>query len=273
ENARFKSRQNSHVMGGDYVAVALDMGRWGLYNYYMFFVNAKGELYKCYTWPHRYDLVLRDRGLPEVSAAAKIDKAKKCWTAELKVSLKGLLRHPADGFPKIAGLDLRRLQWGEERGKHKFSVYWTGMANVSGRSMHPQYDHLATWKPLFPKLYPVRSESYACGRGWVQLVFPESFGHLNFEVGKIDNKLVTRQGKKLIGHLYARAGWDVQKFDRLAKAFDAPRMETWEDTRPEHPAGEPKVMLTKPVREPGGAARFAAKPAVSAAGNGVKIAF
>ncbi len=273
EDAKFKSRGNAHVMGGDYVAVALDMGRWGLYQYYMFFINAKGELYKCFTWPHRYDLVLNKRGLPEASAAAKVDKAKKCWTAELKIPLKDLLRHPADGLPKTLGLDLRRLQWADDRGKHKFSVYWTGMANVSGKNMHPQYDHMATWKPLFPKLYPTYSASYACGRGWVQLVFPESFGHLDFEAGKIDNKLVTGQGKKLIGHLYARAGWDVRKFDGLAKAFDAPRMEAWEDLRPEHPAGEPKVVLTKPVREPGGAASFASKPAVSEAGGGVRIAF
>ena len=74
-NAGFRRRANSHVMGGDYVAVAIDMGRFGFYNYYMFVVNPSGELYKCFTWPHRYDLVLRDLGLPAATAAAKVDKA------------------------------------------------------------------------------------------------------------------------------------------------------------------------------------------------------
>ncbi len=264
---------NAQVLGGDYVAVFFDMGRWGLYNYYMFAVDGAGNLYKCFTWPHRYDLVLYGRGLPEAKAAAKVDKAGKRWTAEVSISLQGLLRHPAGGFPKIAGLDLRRLQWGEDRGKHKFSLYWTGMANVVGKRVRPQYDRMITWKPLFPKRYPVFSDSYACGEGWVQMVFPESFGHLKFDVGKIDNKIVSGQGSKLIGLADARAGWNVKQRPRYAKAFDAPRMETWEDSRPEYPQGEPRVAMTKPVRVPGAAAKFAAKPAVAAKGTGVEIAF
>ncbi|MFO7899114.1 MAG: hypothetical protein R6V58_08645, partial [Planctomycetota bacterium] len=60
ENEKYRRRRNAHVMAGDYVALAIDMGRFGFYNYYMFFVNPAGDLYKCFTWPHRYDLVLRD---------------------------------------------------------------------------------------------------------------------------------------------------------------------------------------------------------------------
>ncbi len=41
-NDRLKRRKNSHVMGGDYVALAIDMGRFWFYNYYMFFVNPSG---------------------------------------------------------------------------------------------------------------------------------------------------------------------------------------------------------------------------------------
>ncbi len=277
ENARFKRRRckNAHVMGGDYVAVALDMGRWGLYNYYVFFVNAKGELYKSFTWPMRYDLILRDLALPAATSAAKIDKAGKSWSAELKIPLKGLLRHPADGFPKVVGLDLRRVQWGEERGKAKFSIYWTGMANVSGKNMRPQYDHMATWKPLF-ETYPNYLNAYACGRGWVQLVFPESFGHLEFEAGKIDNKLVTGQGSRLIGLAGTRTGWHKPKEMRAQafKAFDAPRMEHWADLRPvKHPEDKPVVVSTAPVRTAGSALSFTRKPSIKQAGKETRISF
>jgi hypothetical protein len=274
ENARFKRRYNSHVMGGDYVAVALDMGRWGLYNYYMFFVNAKGELYKCFTWPVRYDLVLQKIGLPAAVAATRIDKAGKSWTAELKIPLKDLLRHPADGFPKIVGLDLRRVQWGKERGTAKFSIYWTGMANVVGNRIKPQYDHMATWKSLF-ETYPNYRYSYCTSRGWVQLIFPESFGHVELEVGEIDNKLISGKGARLYGLAGTRTSWHKPKEMRARayKAFDAPRMEYWADLRSKHPAGEPRVMLAKPVRKPGGVATFETKPAVSKAGDSVKITF
>ncbi|KKL10281.1 hypothetical protein LCGC14_2557410, partial [marine sediment metagenome] len=232
-NERLKRRANSHVMGGDYVAVAVDMGRFGFYNYYMFFINPSGELYRCFTWPHRYDLVLRDHALPNADAAAKVDKAGKTWTVELKVPLKDLLRYPSDGFPSVIGLDLRRVQWGADRGRQELEIYWTGMANVTKNRVAPQYDHMATWKPLFAT-YPNYPNAYAAGRGWVQLVFPESFGHVRIASGTIDNALVSGQGKRLIGLIATRTNWRETKKTRarVIKMFDAPRMETWADLRP-----------------------------------------
>ncbi|MFO7897426.1 MAG: hypothetical protein R6V58_00025, partial [Planctomycetota bacterium] len=244
-------------------------------NYYMFFVNPAGDLYKCFTWPHRYDLVLRDVELPEATAAARISKAKKQWTAELRVPLKPMLRYPADGFPRIIGLDLRRLQWGADRGKHKFSVYWTGMANVVGNRIQPQYEHMATWKPLF-KTFPNYRHAYAAGRGWVQLIFPESFGHVRLAVGSIDNELVVGQGEKLTGLIGTRASWwwrPEETRARVARMFDAPRMETWADRRPSHPDGVPRVVRTPPVRKPGMVPRFLEKPTVEQADGQTRIAF
>jgi len=273
-NEKYRRRRNSHVMGGDYVTVAIDMGRFGFYNYYMFFVNPAGELFKCFTWPHRYDLVLRDLALPAATAAAKMDKAKKQWTVELKVPLKEMLRHPGDGFPRIIGLDLRRLQWGDERGKHKFSVYWTGMANVVGNRIKPQYDHMATWKPLF-ETYP-NNYAYAAGRGWVQLVFPGSFGHLRLEAGTLDNKLVTGQGARLTGLLGTQTSiWHRYKTMRAkaVKRLDRPRMEYWADLRPKHPAGQPTVVTERPVRRPGVVPRFVEKPSVRKMKDGTQISF
>ncbi len=275
-NARHKRRMNSHVMGGDYVAVAIDMGRFGFYNYTMFFVNAVGDVYKCFTWPHRYDLVLRDLALPAATAAAKVDKAKRAWTVELKIPLKDLLRYPADGFPKTVGLDLRRVQWGADRGKHKLDIYWTGMANVTGNRVQPQYDHMATWRPLF-ETFPDYKNAYAAGRGWVQLVFPESFGHVTLDAGTLDNKLVVGEGKRLVGLIGTRTGWHNPKKYRalVAKQFDAPRMEHWADVRRlPHPTGEPKVIVTEPVNKPGAAApRFVKKPTVTAAEGRTQISF
>ena len=272
-NAKFRRRANSHVMGGDYVAVAIDMGRFGLFNYYMFVVNPSGELYKCFTWPHRYDLVLRDLELPAATAAAKVDKARKCWTVELKVPLRDLLRHPSDGFPRIVGLDLRRVQWGADRGKQEPKIYWTGMANVTGNRIKPQYDHMATWQPLF-KTYP-NYPSYAAGRGWVQLVFPESFGHVKFEAGTLENKLVVGQGKKLAGLIGTRLGWERLRKSRakMAKLFDAPRMEYWADLRPPHPTGTARVVSTPPVLKRGVAPRFVEKPSVRGTKDGTQISF
>jgi len=275
ENARFKRRGNAHVMGGDYVALALDMGRWGLFNYTMFFVNAKGELYKCFTWPHRYDLILRDLGLPAAEAAAAVDRAGNRWTAELKIPLKDLLRHPADGFPSTVGVDLRRVQWGAERGKHELKIYWTGAANVTGNRIKPHYDHMATWKPLF-QTYPDYRYAYAAGRGWVQLIFPESFGLLNFEAGRIANKPVSGQGDRLTGLIASRSsGWWKAKETRarLIKVFDAPRMEYWADLRPSHPHGTPAVVSTAPVRKPGVVPRFTEKPSVKQTAKETRIAF
>ncbi|MFH0983128.1 MAG: hypothetical protein V2A79_16535 [Planctomycetota bacterium] len=266
-------KRNYPVLAGDYAALCLDLGRFGFHNYYIFAVSPKGEVYRCFTWPHRYDLVLTDVGLPAVQGAAKMDKAGTCWTAELKIPLKDLLRYPADGVPSLVGADLRRVQWGDDRGKQKFTVYWTGHALVEGGTgMNLQYDHMATWKPLFEK-YPDYNASYACSKGWVQLIFPESFGPLNLEIGKIDNRLVSGQGANLIGHVEARAGWDLAQWDRLAKDFDAPRMEQWDDLRPEHPAGKPEVVMTEPVRKAGQTAGFAAKPAVTTAGAETHISF
>lgn len=268
---RLKRRGNAHVMGGDYVAVAVDLGRFGFYNYYMFFVNAEGEVYRCFTWPHRYDLVLHEEGLPVPKATAKVDKAGKVWTVELKIPLTEMLRYPQDGIPKIIGLDLRRVQWGADRGTDKLKVYWTGMANVD-RPIKPQYDHMVTWKPLFES-QPHYSTSYACGRGWVQLVFPESFGHVRLACGTLADKLVSGEGAKLIGLVDARTGWDVSRWSKLAKAFDAPRMEYWEDLRPQHPQGEPEVVMTPPVRKPGEAVKFAAGPTASLVAGGRRVSF
>ncbi|MHC4914819.1 MAG: sigma-70 family RNA polymerase sigma factor [Planctomycetota bacterium] len=278
EDARLKGRRgtpNSHVMGGDYVALALDMGRWGFYNYYVFAVNPKGELYKCFTWPHRYDLILRDVALPAAEAAAKIDKPGKRWTVEMEVKLEDVLRHPRDGFPKIAGVDLRRVQWGHERGKHKYSVYWTGMANVVGNRIKPQYERMATWTPLF-ETFPEYKHTYAAGRGWVQLTFPEGFGHVSFEAGKVENRLVTGQGARLKGLIGTRTGWSrtAEMRAAAAKAFDAPRMEYFEDLRPlKHADVRAAVVSTAPVRKPGASVSFAAKPKVQEAGDGMRISF
>ena len=273
-NEKYQRRANSHVMGGDYVAVAIDMGRFGFYNYYMFFVNPAGELYRCFTWPHRYDLVLRDLALPKAAAAATIDKARKQWTVELKVPLNEMLRHRADGLPKIVGLDLRRLQWGAERGKHKFSIYWTGMANVVGNRVKPQYDRMVTWKPLFDT-YP-NTGAYAAGRGWVQLVFPEAFGHVTLDVGTLDNKLIVGQGKRLAGLIGARVSiWHRYKttLAKTVKLLDQPRMEYWADMRPEHPTGAPRVISTPPVRRPGAEPRFVKKPAVKQSNERTQVSF
>ena len=273
-NEKYQRRVNSHVMGGDYVALAIDMGRFGFYNYYMFFVNPAGELYKCFTWPQRYDLVLRDLELPAASAAAKIDKAGKCWTVELKIPLKPMLRYPADGFPKLVGLDLRRLQWGEERGKHPFSIYWTGMANVVGNRIKPQYDRMVTWMPLFDT-YP-DTGAYAAGRGWVQLVFPEAFGHVKLDAGTLENTLVAGQARRLAGLIGARVSvWHRYKTTLAAtlKQLDRPRMEYWADMRPQHPAGTPKVVLTRPVTRPGVTPRFVEVPAAQRTGEGTRISF
>jgi hypothetical protein len=274
DSEKYKRRANSHVMGGDYVAVAIDMGRFGFYNYTMFFVNAKGELYKCFTWPHRYDLVLRNVALPAATAAAKIDKAAKRWSVELKIPLKDLLRHPADGMPRIIGLDLRRLQWGKERGKHSFKIYWTGMANVTSNRIKPQYDHMATWKPLF-KTYPAYN-GYAVGRGWVQLVFPESFGHVRLQAGTLDNKLVAGEGKRLAGLIGTRTSiWYSYKktVAEVTRLLDRPRMEYWADLRPDHPTGRPAVIVTKPIRKPGVTPRFIAKPTVERVGELTRVSF
>ncbi len=264
--------RNYQVLGGDYAALALDLGKYGFYNYYFIAISPKGDVYRCFTWPHRYDLILNEQGLPKITGAAKIDKAGKCWTAELKIPLKELLRHPADGLPKIVGADLRRVQWGGDRGTKKLKIYWTRAANVSGKTQNTQYDHMATWKPLF-KTYPSYSESYSCGRGWVQATFAESFGHLRLEAGKIDNKLVSGQGKRLIGLVDGRIGWDRRKFDKMAKTFDVPRMEQWDDARPAHPTGKPKVIVTPPIRRPGRKPGFAAKPSATRAGKETRISF
>ncbi len=275
ENPRFKKRGNAHTMGGDYAALAVDMGRWGLYNYYMFVVNAKGELYRCFTWPHRYDLILRSEALPTATAAAKIDRAGKCWTAEIEIPLEEMLRYPKDGLPKVIGLDPRRVQWGTDRGKSRFKIYWTGMGCVEGKSMNAQYEHMASWKPLFEK-YPEYRNAYACGRGWVQLTFPESFGHVQLEAGKIDNQLVSGQGSRLLGLAGTRTGWHDTKGTRAAafKAFDAPRMEYLADLRRrEHPKDTPQVVSTAPVRKPGVAVTFAEKPSVAPDKQGVAVSF
>jgi hypothetical protein len=275
ENAKYQRRNNAHVMAGDYVALAVDMGRFGFYNYYMFFINPAGDLYKCFTWPHRYDLVLRDLELPAAAAAARIDKTAKEWTVELRVPLKPMLRYPADGFPRMVGLDLRRLQWGADRGQHKFSVYWTGMANVVGNRIQPQYEHLATWKPLFDTYYNYPN-AYAAGRGWVQLVFPESFGHVRLAAGTLDNRLVGGEGENLRGLIGTRASiWYRYKQTRaeVIKRFDRPRMEYWSDLRPPHPEGTPRVIRTSPVGKPGVAPRFVKQPAAKPAGDGTRISF
>ncbi len=273
---KLQRRQNSHVMGGDNVAVAIDMGRFGFYTYYMFFVNPAGELYKCYTWPHRYDLVLRDLELPEATSAAKIDRAAKAWTVELKVPLKGMLRYPADGFPSIIGLDLRRVQWGADRGQRDLEIYWTGMADVTGNRVQPHYDHMATWRPLFAT-FPDYQSAYAAGRGWVQLVFPDSFGHVRLAAGTIDNKLVVGHGERLVGLIGTRAGWQTtpQGEAKIARMFDAPRMEYWDDLRPtDRPRTVPQVIATPPVNKPGGdAPRLLAGPTVQRAGKATRISF
>ena len=276
KNERFQRRRNSHVMGGDYVAVAIDMGRFGFYNYYMFFVNPAGEVYRCFTWPHRYDLVLRDVALPAVTAGAKIDRAGKQWSVELKVPLREMLRYPSDGIPTAVGLDLRRLQWGNERGKHPFKIYWTGMADVTGNAIKPQYDHMATWKPLFDT-YPDYKHAYASSKGWVQLVFPESFGHVRLEAGTLGNKLISGKGGRLHGLVGTRASFWYRPEEMRAKytkAFDARRMEYWADLRPtDHPTGRPKVVQTEPVNAAGVKPRFVKGPVVTAAGGETRVAF
>lgn len=276
ENERFKRRQNSHVMGGDYVAVAIDMGRFGFHNYYMFFVNPAGEVYRCFTWPHRYDLVLRDIALPHARAAAKINKAAKEWTVELKVPLKEMLRYPEDGVPQIVGLDLRRVQWGDQRGKHPFKIYWTGMANVTGNAIKPQYDCMATWKPLFDT-YPDYKHAYASSKGWVQLIFPESFGHVRLAAGTLENRLISGHGSRLHGLIGTRASFWYRPDEmraKYAKMFDATRMEYWADLRQtDHPNGQPKVIVTEPVARPDATPRFVKKPTVTTARNETRISF
>ena len=111
------------------------------------------------------------------------------------------------------------------------------------------------------------------GRGWVQLVFPESFGHVSLAVSNIDNNIISGQGRRLIGLVDARTGWNMRLWEGQAKAFDAPRMETWDDLRPEHPQGEPKVMSREPARQLGQAVGFAVTPTASAARDGVSIHF
>jgi len=186
-----------------------------------------------------------------------------------------MLRYPADGFPKIVGVDLRRVQWGDERGKHPFSIYWTGMANVVGNRVKPQYDRMATWTPLFDT-YP-NTGAYAAGRGWVQLVFPEAFGHLRLEVGDIENTLITGQGGRLAGLIGARVSiWHRYKetLAKTLKRLDRPRMEYWADLRRlPHPPGRPKVVSTSAARKTGVAPRFVEKPSVLETEAGTQISF
>ncbi|GEM_PF-2179404 len=270
-DANLKKR-NYQVLAGDYCALALDLGRFGFYNYYFIAVSPKGEIYRSFTWPHRYDLVLTEAGLPAVQGAARIDKAGKCWTAELKIPIAELLRHPKDGIPKTVGADLRRVQWGADRGQQKFAVYWTGMALVEKRAQNLQYDHMATWRPLF-KTYPAYSTAYACGDGWTQLALPEGFGPISLEAGTIDSRVISGQGARLTGHVAARVGWDLSRRDKIAREMDAPRMEYWDDLRPEHPAGKPEIVPAEAAgkaREPGS---FAAKPSAKAVDGARRIAF
>jgi hypothetical protein len=273
DDAKAKRRVNSHVWGGDYVAVMVDMGRWGFYNYYAIAVNAKGEVYRSFTWPQRYDLILRDVELPDVKAAAKVEKGKK-WTVELSVPIKTMLRHPKDGIPKRLGLDLRRVQWGADRGKGKFKIYWTGMVCVDRGLMDPQYQRMSTWKPLFEK-FPNYPNVYAAGRGWAQLIFPESFGHVELEAGKIDNQLVSGQGDRLLGLISSRSGWSTKKADRdrYIAAFNRPRMECWEDLRKtKFPEGKPTVVKVKPPSR-SKPVTFKRKPEVATAGGKSSISF
>jgi hypothetical protein len=274
QDARSKRRGNSHVWGGDYVAVAIDMGRWGFYNYYVIAVNAKGEVYRSFTWPARYDLILRDIELPEVKAAAKVSKTADKWNVELSIPMKSLLRYPADGMPRRIGLDLRRVQWGQDRGKGKFKIYWTGMVCVSGKAMNAQYAHMSTWKPLFKT--PPNSIAYAAGRGWAQLIFAESFGHVYLDGGKIDNKLVSGQGSRLAGLIATRSSWKTKKSDRdgFVKAFDRQRMEQWEDTRAvSYPENKPLIASTRLSRKAGLAVSFKRKPKVAGSGKDTRVSF
>jgi hypothetical protein len=274
EDARSKRRGNSHVWGGDYVAVYIDMGRWGFYNYYSIAVNAKGEVYRSFTWPARYDLILRDIELPEVKAAAKVSKKAGKWNVEISIPMKTLLRYPADGLPKRIGLDLRRVQWGQDRGKGKFKIYWTGMVCVSGKAMNEQYARMSTWKPLF-KTYP-NSIAYAAGRGWAQLIFAESFGHVYLDAGKIDNKLVSGQGNRLIGMIGTRSSWRTKKTDRdgFVKAFDRQRMEQWADLRQvKYPENKPRIASTRVIDKTGLTVSFKRKPSVTGNGKDIKVAF
>lgn len=265
-------KRNYQVLAGDYCAIVLDMGRFGFYNNYFIAVSPKGDVYCCYTWPQRYDLVIRDTALPEVSGAAKIDANGKNWSAELKIPLKDLLRYPDEGLPRRLGLDLRRVQWGTDRGKQKFSVYWTGMAQVEGRAQNLQYSHMATWKPLFPK-FPSYPSSYACGDGWTQLAMPEWFNGIELAAGTIDNQMIEGQGAKLIGHISARLGWDASQRAKIVKELDAPRMEQWDDLRPQHPEGKPEIVLPSPETTTKVTARFATPPTVTSANGKSLITF
>ena len=269
-NKKLAARGNSHVLGGDHVSIAVDLGRFGFYNYYFFAVNPAGEVYRSFTWPQRFDLILRDIALPEVMAAAKIDADKKGWSAELKIPLKPMLRHPADGIPKIVGLDLRRADYGADRAKQELDIYWTGMAYVEGRKVNYYYDHLATWKPLFDK-YPDYGQAYACGRGWVQLIFPESFGHVRLAGGTLENKLVSGAGAKLAGLIDTRMGYESTTADRgrIAHMFDAAHMEYWDDLRAtDRPKNEPVVVRTKAPPAQAKPADFAAAPKVAVGPRG-----
>ncbi|MCX7591451.1 MAG: hypothetical protein N2255_07470, partial [Kiritimatiellae bacterium] len=243
-NDRLARRGNSHVLGGDHVAVAMDMGRYGFYNYYFFAVNPAGEVYRCFTWPHRYDLVLRDIALPDVVAAATVVEGGREWIVEMKIPLRPMLRYPTNGVPQVVGLDLRRVAYGADKNQPELDVYWTGMAAVTDNKVKPYYDHLATWRPLFEN-YPDFGSAYACGRGWIQLIFPESFGHVRLGCGTLQNKLIVGAGARLEGLIDTRMSWDATPARRklVAAMFDVPRMEYWDDMRrSDWPRTEPRVV-------------------------------
>ena len=249
------------IAASDYVAVQLDPGRYGFYDYYLFLVDAASRVYQCAPWPGGTPALCDGRGgktAPGVrlTAVAHIDRAKKVWSVELHVPLKDLLRHPQDGVPRVLGLNFRRVQFGADRGTYHPKSNWCQVMDID-QGAAETFAHMMTWKLLDLRGL---TEDF---RPYVQFVAPDSFGHVRLELGTLENELLAGQGNKLK---------DLNLANNRFKVLDSPRMERRDDLRPEkYPSFEPQVVLTAaPSRGP---AAFASKPRVTASGAGAQITF
>lgn len=255
-----KKSNSETVLASDNICVLFDAGHWGLSEYALVYLDAGGRLYATSSWWGHVQGQW-DQNVEEAGLKAQVHKGAGEWSAELAVPFSHVLRQPKDGMLKHFGLNLRRVQWGDDRGKVKLERYWCNAVDPWKSEQH--YIHMATWKPL-PSWVTYGTEGE--GELWANMAMLDEFGIVEIEAGTQEVRVL----KDWMGG--TKPEYKEWQLSRWADYNQLPRMPRRSELRPKDgwTSQQPKVLgFAVPARGGG----FARKPQASPKNGGAEIAF
>jgi len=255
----------------DYVAVELELGKYGHFRTVLTLVNWQGNTYQVAPmdyclWYCNENKYFAPPGFTHVAACSL--QPGQYWNAEVRIAWTNVLRHPSDGIPQNIGLNFRRVEWGPNGLTNIGFCDWFDAIDSSNPNTmfnrgKEHYKRMATWQKI--DITKLAHSNMGFDRPTAQDEFLTSIGYVSLNCGTIANKLIANAGNVLVAH---------REYTGNAVLINQPRIEQLEDTYVSSFPATPKVYTAITSPPPASVIGLASGPTVTALGGGqFSIAF